>query len=258
MTAPLLLLGAQRSGTTALAHALSRAYAEAGGIFTVNGKLPYLLPRWCTPADLTGRHFRADEISHAIDRKPPAGVGVERWRARLDTVLREVAAEVTTGMHSDPGPLLGHVISQAYAEWPCWGDKYNEYLLDLPALLDAVPSARLVLVVRHPLEVAASQLAWSGDRPWRPASVEEACAKWTAWHTEWLTLAPRLPPGRRLVVDYRALCGGGPAVSRLSTFCGMDVGRHLKGFRASKPAATSEPSPDIARVWHELLEMESP
>ncbi|GAB3900402.1 hypothetical protein GCM10029964_087720 [Kibdelosporangium lantanae] len=251
--APLLLLGAQRSGTTALAFALSRAYAEAGGIFTVNGKLPYLLPRWTTPADLAGRHLRADEILHTIHRKPPAGDGVDKWLDGVDRVLRQAAAAVARGEHTDPADL----IAQAYAAWPRWGDKYNEYLLDLPEVLRTVPGARLVLLVRHPLEAAASQLEWSGDRPWRPTTVADACAKWVSWHLPWFEVTADLDPTRYLVIDYRALCAG-RATDRLTEFCGLDLAPHLTGMRATRPAEdTTDLPPDVARVWHALCERES-
>lgn len=253
---PLLLLGAQRSGTTALAYALSRAFADAGGVFTVNGKLPYLLPRWTTDADLSGRHFRADELAHALARKPPAGEGADRWLKGVDDVLRQAAAEVARGAHAEPGALARDIIARAYAPWPLWGDKYNEYLLDLPAVLRAVPGARLVLLVRHPLEAAASQLAWAGDRPWRPETVEDALAKWAAWHRPWFEVVPGLEPSRWLVVGYRALCDG-RAADRLAAFCGLDLDRYLSGLRARRPAPFNEElPPDIARLWRALSEME--
>ncbi|MEU9016621.1 sulfotransferase [Actinomadura sp. NPDC048394] len=275
MTA-LLLLGAQRSGTTALAHALSRAYADAGGIFTVNGKLPYLLPRWTTAADLAGRHFRADEIAHALRRRPPAGEGADRWLKGVDDVLRDAAAAAARGAHdahgaddahgpahahgapADPAAaLVADIIARAYAPWPRWGDKYNEYLLDLPAVLSAVPDARLVLLVRNPLEAAASQLEWTGDRPWRPRTVEDACAKWAAWHRPWLETAPGLDPDRVLVIGYRALCEG-RATGRLSAFCDLDLEPYVTGLRATRPDPGTDHLPaGTARVWRALCEMES-
>jgi hypothetical protein len=269
----LLLLGAQRSGTTALAHALSRAFADEGGIFTVNGKLPYLLPRWTTAADLAGRHLRADEIAHALRRKPPEGEGVDRWLKGVDQVLREAAAAVARGSHdpygahrtrglddahADPAAaLVADIVARAYAPWRRWGDKYNEYLLDLPAVLSAVPDARMVLLVRHPLETAASQLEWTGDRPWRPRTVEDACAKWAAWHRPWFEAVPGLDPGRLLVVGYRALCEG-RAAERLGAFCGLDLAPYLSGLRAARPAADTDDLPaGTARTWRALCEMES-
>ncbi|WP_084963704.1 sulfotransferase [Thermoactinospora rubra] len=254
MTAPLLLLGAQRSGTTALAHALSRAYAGAGGLFTVNGKLPYLLPRWCTEADLRGRHFRADEILHALARKPPGGEGSDRWLAHVEQVLRRVAAEVAQGYGGAAPSLVARVIADSYAPWPLWGDKYNEYLMDLPALLAAVPSARLVLLVRHPEAVAESVLRWPGDRPWKPVTRPGAYAKWAAWHRGWLELAGGLAEERLMVVGYHALCAG-KATRRLSEFTGLDLAPYLTGLRPSGRDDYETPD-EVADVWRTLCEME--
>ncbi|MGV9308925.1 sulfotransferase [Nonomuraea sp. NPDC003727] len=261
MNGPLLLLGAQRSGTTAFAHALSRAYADSGGLFTVNGKLPYLLPRWCTRSDLAGRHFRADEIWHALGRKPVAGQGVAHWRVRVGTALRAAASRVAEGRRDDPSALVREILTESYAAWPFWGDKYNEYLLDLPTVLEAVPSARLLLLVRHPYEVAASTHEWAGERPWKPATDVGACAKWAAWHRGWLALAPALDPARQMVVGYRALCDG-RATRRLSTFVGLDLAPYLGGLRARRSTC---PEPDlpadldahVTAVWGRLREREN-
>ncbi|MGN0116368.1 MAG: hypothetical protein ACI39M_02635, partial [Streptomyces albidoflavus] len=95
MTAsPVILLGGQRCGTTALAYALNLAFDDHGGHFTVNGKLPYLLHRWLTREDLRHGHLRADEILHALDRRPPDGAGAARWRERVERSLRQAAREV--------------------------------------------------------------------------------------------------------------------------------------------------------------------
>jgi hypothetical protein len=161
---------------------------------------------------------------------------------------------VARGAHAEPDALIRDVVARAYAPWPRWGDKYNEYLLDLPALLGAVPGARLILLVRNPLESAASSLEWTGDRPWRPETVEDALAKWAAWHTPWLEVVSGLEPGRWLVVGYRALCEG-RATGRLAAFCGLDL--DLTGLRASRPPPAGELPPDTAHLWRTLCEMES-
>ena len=81
---PLLLVGAQRSGTTALGYALSEAHASRRGCFTVNGKLFYLAARWLHADDLAARHLRVDELCHALTRRRPGGAGA----AETDHVFR--------------------------------------------------------------------------------------------------------------------------------------------------------------------------
>ncbi|MCZ7456169.1 sulfotransferase [Streptomyces sp. WMMC940] len=255
-TSPLILLGGQRCGTTAFAYAMNLAFHDAGGHFTVNGKLPYLLHRWLTADDLADRHLRTDEILHALARRPPDGAGVEHWRARVEQSLRTAAREVAEGVAgNDPAVLARRVLAESARDLPCWGDKYNEYLLHLPWLDAALPDARYVVLVRHPLEAARSMLRWTGDRPWLPVTESSALAKWTAWYRHWLAFAPSVPEHRRLVIDYRALCRG-EATDRLSDFVGLALRPYLAGLTPRSPAASSEDSlpADTAAVWQELQE----
>ncbi|MBV1957164.1 sulfotransferase [Streptomyces albidoflavus] len=255
MTAsPVILLGGQRCGTTALAYALNLAFDDHGGHFTVNGKLPYLLHRWLTREDLRHGHLRADEILHALDRRPPDGAGAARWRERVERSLRQAAREVAEGRAGeDPAALGRRILTESAGELPYWGDKYNEYLLHLDHLDALLPDARYVMLVRHPEEAARSMLRWTGDRPWLPATREAALAKWTSWNSNWPGLAGRLPAGRKLVVEYQALCRG-EATGRLSEFTGLDLAPYLAGLKprtAAAPEKTALPAP-TARLWARL------
>jgi hypothetical protein len=253
---PVILLGAQRCGTTALAYAMNMAFHDAGGHFTVNGKLPYLLHRWLGADDLSARHFRADEVLHALDRRPPDGAGVTGWRERVERSLRTVAREVAEGeAGTDPVALARRVLRESGGELPYWGDKYNEYLLHLPWLDTVLPDARYVMLVRHPEEAARSMLRWSGDRPWKPGTQTAALAKWTAWNARWLDFQPQVPAERRLVIDYQALCRGEEG-DRLSAFTGLDLHRYLTGLNPRTPAAaeTAGLPQETATVWQALQE----
>ncbi|MBV6701282.1 sulfotransferase [Kitasatospora aureofaciens] len=255
-TSPVILLGAQRCGTTALAYAMNLAFHDAGGHFTVNGKLPYLLHRWLSEDDLTERHLRADEILHALDRRPPDGAGVNAWRARVEQSLRTAARDVAEGeAGSDHLALARRILVESNEGQPFWGDKYNEYLLQLPWLDAVLPDARYVMLVRHPEEAARSMLRWTGDRPWKPVTHAAAVAKWTAWNARWLDFMPQVPAGRRLVIEYQALCRGEEG-DRLAEFTGLDLRRYLAGLNPRTPAAAdAAPLPDeTAAVWQALRE----
>ncbi|MBM7443045.1 sulfotransferase [Streptomyces sp. HB132] len=257
---PVFLLGGQRCGTTAFAHALNLAFHDAGGHFTVNGKLPYLLDRWLTPQDLSDRHLRADEILHALDRRPPDGVGVDRWRARVEESLRTAAREVAEGSAGDDATALARrILAESNLDLPCWGDKYNEYLLQLPWLDAALPDARYVMLIRHPLEAARSMLRWTGDRPWLPVTEESALAKWAAWNRHWLDFAPAIPADRRLVIEYQALCRGEES-RRLEEFTGVDLRAHLSGLTPRAPVAGLDAGlpPAAAAVWQALRQASHP
>ena len=255
MKAPLLLVGAQRSGTTALAHLLSAAYAEQGGLFTVNGKLWYVLRRWLTPDDLRGRHLRADEMVHALQRRPAQGAGAQLWLADTEHALRWAARAVGEGRY--PATTQGaralalDVEARVYGRKP-WGDKYNEYLLDLPFLYELFPAARWIMLFRHPAEVATSMLAWTGDRPWNPATVADAEAKWTAWNRCWLDFRDRLHCGQAIEIDYGDLCTG-DALARLTEFTGFDLSTYIGAFvRSSPPRAWAGIGPAAASTWARL------
>ncbi|WP_406860756.1 sulfotransferase [Streptomyces sp. HUAS MG47] len=259
-TSPLILLGAQRCGTTAFAYALNLAFHDAGGHFTVNGKVPYLLHRWLSRQDLTDRHLRTDEILHALDRRPPDGAGVDAWRTRVEQSLRTAAREVAEGTAGDdPAALARRILTESNQDLPCWGDKYNEYLLHLPWLGDVLPDARYVMLVRHPLEAARSMLRWTGDRPWVPVSEAAALAKWTAWNAHWLDFAPRVPAERRLVIEYQALCRG-EETARLEEFTGMNLRPYLAGLAPRNPAAHADDTlpPETAAVWEALQQAAAP
>lgn len=251
---PLLVLGAQRSGTTALAHGLSNAFAANGGIFTVNGRLPYVLRRWLTPDDIRGRHLRADDILHALARRPAGGPGASEWQQATEQALRRAAADVAEGRAPlSKVELAQQILTASYAPWPFWGDKYNEYLLDLPWLLQLMPRARLLVVVRDPADVAESMLSWAGDRPYNPTSRTAALGKWKRWNDAWLAFADRVPAANRLVVEYRDLCGGG-GVERLQDFVSVPLREHLAVLR-SRPRLAGAPVPlAVHRTWCAMLE----
>ncbi|MBP2390293.1 sulfotransferase family protein [Aeromicrobium fastidiosum] len=254
-----VLLGCQRSGTTALAHALAEAFAEANGTFVVNGKLPYLLHRWLTRRDLEDRHLRVDEILHALDRRPPGGPGAARWRSAVEMVLRELAADVAEGVAgTDPIALGRRILRDAHKDVSVWGDKYNEYLLHLEHLDSLLPEARYVMLVRHPTDVARSMLAWTGDRPWRPTTEAAALAKWETWNRRWLDHAGSLDPARWIVIEYDALCRG-EETARLEEFTGVPLWEHLRALRPPREPDRDLPlPPSVLTTWSQLLDHARP
>jgi hypothetical protein len=248
---PVLLVGAQRSGTTALAHALSASFSDRGGCFTVNGKLPYLLRRWWTREDAQARHLRADEVAHGLERLPAQGVGAEAWLARARRALADSAARVAgAGVASGVETEVRRVCSDAYNAAP-WGDKYNEYLLDLRWLAHVWPNARWVFLGRDPHAVVASMLRWRRDKPWNPTSALAASEKWAAWNARWLDFRTELPPARRAELDYDRLCEG--RAESLSELLDFEMSPYLTGFaRVSDSVTDYELSESARAVAREL------
>ena len=256
MTAPLFLIGAQRSGTTALGHALSVAISEQhGGTFTVNGKLWYLLRRWLTADDLAGRHLRADEIIHALNRRPAQGSGASEWMTAAHGALATAARAVAEGRYradSEGVLTLARDVAGEASGGKVWGDKYNEYLLDLDFLAAVFPDARWIMLSRHPTEVAASMLSWTGNRPWNPQTAADAEHKWAAWNQRWLDKRGQLDPRRVLELDYADLCSG-EAHEELAQFTDLSPATFIDLFSRPRPAVHDRPvGAGAARVWASL------
>ena len=244
-TDPILLVGAQRSGTTALAAALSQGIASVGGCFTINGKLPYFLRRWWTAPDADAHHLRSDEVAHALGRIPELDDGEGAWLNRAREALLASAHRAGDTKVSIVDEVR-RVCAEAYGREP-WGDKYNEYLLDLPWLHAMFPDARWVFLVREPAEAVASMIAWRHDKPWNPRDARAASTKWACWTSRWLAFREAVEPRRRLEIDYAALCEG--RHDRLSEFVGVDLTPFLTNFRCRTGARPWAPlDPDATEV----------
>lgn len=255
---PVFLIGAQRSGTTALSFALNAAFHDVGGLFTVNGKLPYLLQRWITQEDIECAHLRADEILWALRRKLPSGKGAEEWLARTEAVLRKYAQEVAEGSGISPIEMARGIVSESYGAGLRWGEKYNEYLLMLPYLRSLVPEARYVVLIRHPEAVVHSMLKWSGDRPWNPGARKSALDKWNSWNARWLHFARNIPNESYLMVDYEELCRGSET-DRMEKFLGLELRQYFTTLnsRTGSPHTDAPLPPDTMKTWRALNALRS-
>lgn len=249
-SSPVFLIGAQRSGTTALAQALSEAFAAAGGCFTVNGKLPYLLERWWVQGDLDCQHLRADEVEHALRRMPVGGVNSEAWLERAGAALRAGAIRAA---RRQALPTVEEevrlICEQAYGARP-WGDKYNEYLLELPWLARVFPTARWIFVVREPGDAIASMLGWRQEKAWNPREAAVAAKKWAAWNSRWLCFRDSLDARLRFEIGYEQLADEGG--HRLSEWLGLDVATHLSGFEARRHSDPDVLTREAGDIRHAL------
>ncbi|TYR78264.1 sulfotransferase [Priestia megaterium] len=254
---PIILLGYQRSGTTALSFSLSKAFSENGGIFTINGKLMYYLKRWLNKEDLYYRHLRVDEILYSIKRKMPYGEGIEEWCNSLETVLREAAIEVADGKYKDTISLSRSIINKCYRNFYRWGDKYNEYLHDISYLEKTIPNAKYILLYRNPYEVAMSVSEWKGDRPWRPSNREKNLEKWATWHNEIIPLLKTSSPNRYIVINYSNLCSGN-ATAKLSDFVELELKPYLQNLKTVRePIYKYDFPPVVNQVWKDLVNLEN-
>jgi hypothetical protein len=249
--APVFLLGAQRSGTTALASALNAAFAREGRVFTVNGKLPYVLDRWITDADIAGRHLRSDEIIHALRRKPPYGQGALPWLESACAAVAAAARDVADGRGQGKQPLIRRIGCEAYGSSAGWGDKYNEYLLDVGCLRPFLASARLLVLIRDPVDVAASMLNWTPQRDWVPATVEAAQDKWLAWHGQFLDRMTGVDVPT-MFLEYEQMWHP-KCLERIGQFCGLAAAPEAVDAPARTKAATpGERTAAADAMWRSL------
>lgn len=236
---PIFLVGAQRSGTTALAAALQQAIGDAGGCFTTNGRLPHLLRRWLTQTDVDGHQFRADEVSAAIASYKPTAAN-DAWKARATKAAHDAAQRIALGIAGDHLCEARRICCETYAthQQALWGDKYNEYLLDLEYLHSLFPAARWIYVARHPSEVVQSAVRWHKRAPWHVAEPQALCDKWIAWNSRWLDFRSQLRPTRRVEISYEQLCAG--RFEEIETLIGLNLTPYLQNYKPQpKPSATS-------------------
>ncbi len=88
-----------------------------------------------------------------------------------------------------------------------WCEKTPFNLLSAPFLLELFPEATVVVIMRHPVHVAASHL----DQPWAPSSLEGVLGWLEPVCQRWLAQRPALLQDRRYVeVKAETLAGDWP------------------------------------------------
>ncbi|WHX86983.1 sulfotransferase [Bacillus paralicheniformis] len=248
-------MGVQRSGTTALSYSLNYEYNKHDGLFTVNGKLIYYLQRWLTDDDIAFRHFRADEISFALRRIMPSGIGAENWLEKVDFILNETAKLVANGTDIDAVSLSRQIVMKAYEDYVLWGDKYNEYMHQIPYIENLFPDAKFILLIRNPFDVSNSILKWNKSKPWRPFSTANNLVKWKIWHEPIISKIRKWEKNKYLIIEYNDLCEG-KETERLSDFLNMPFIDTLGNLKLNKKSNISVDllPPSIKDIWLKLNE----
>jgi hypothetical protein len=116
-----------------------------------------------------------------------------------------------------------------------WCEKTPFNLLSVPFLLELFPEAAVVVIMRHPVHVAASHL----NQPWAPSTLEGVLGWLEPVYRRWLAQRPALLQDRRYVeVKAEALAASWPD-SRRELFgrLGLPDADTASTFAASRLAA---------------------
>jgi len=227
--APVFLVGCQRSGTTALAMHLQRHPDLA---LTVNGKLLYLLIVWLLEqeAHCDCGHPRFDEVAFAFARKVPYNLSARTIQDIQAYLEASAPRHLTHGR--DPRAAIRAILDDVYAIVRPGarrvGDKYNEYLLQLPAIHSIYPDAKFIFVYRDPVDVAESMVRQFRGRPWAPANAVQALDKWASWNARWIAMRSIVDPACYVELCYEELVTRpAEACARLFAFLGLPIDKSL-------------------------------
>jgi hypothetical protein len=224
-TNPVFVVGAQRSGTTALGLILSK---HDKILMTVHGKLLYYLILWIyydfSPASQF--HVRIDEIVHSLKRRPILGIDPLETEKIMNLLVNQFYFRDFEHMTKEE--IIAYIWTNTYHEIgkdkEIVGDKYNEYLLQLNQIIAIFPKARFVFLHRHYQDVAESMVRHFAGRPMSPKTYEDAAIKWAQWNDNWLNFREGLQPDQRCEISYLDMVTQPRRVfSEIGSFLGIPV-----------------------------------
>jgi LPS sulfotransferase NodH len=251
LTAPLLLLGVRRSGTTLLRVILDRSSAIA--IPDESYFVPQLAHRHPDPVD-------PDRFLDDLRRLPTL--------AEWGLSAQDVATLLRPGMAT--GEAIAAVF-RAYAATrgrPRWGDKTPMYMQHVSLLERLFPDALFVHLIRDGRDAALSFLQMPEGivtRTWaHPRSAAGFACQWRTELRAARSLGQRLGASRYLEVRYEDLVGDPPAVVRsICEFAGLSFDPGMLDYAgtvdvSAKPhlGRLRQPPTKGVRDWHVEMKAE--
>jgi len=235
-SAPFLLTGNQRSGTTFTARLIGlhprAAFGAEEGVIR-------MAAAWFTAmggADGRGLPYaRFQEFARALETR-----GGERWcavRARVEEILLRWQQDGTL-QRLARAQDVGAFVRRLCREHHCggrdpapalWGDKYPEFLFLFDPLERCFPLARWIFVARRPeanVEALARKLAPEAGvlRGKTVFTLEDCARQWLDWNQAWLEIRARLPVERRLELRYEDwIARPDEIAAQLGAFLGLDL-----------------------------------
>lgn len=199
----LLIVGAQRSGTTALGLLLAK---HRDLFITVHGKLLYYLILWIYHDfnTETTSHLRLDEVAYSLTRKQVLGVEPSVVLEIERMLLTDCKPSRFYGLTKEQ--IISLIWTEVYTKLSSnktiLGDKYNEYLLQLNEIQQIFPDMHYIFIHRNHKDVAESMVRSFEGRPWVPETYEDAVIKWAQWNKKWLQFRTRIKREYYYEIDY--------------------------------------------------------
>jgi hypothetical protein len=248
MRAPVLVIGAHRSGTSATAEALGVLGLEVG-------------PRLDSHSEPRGLQRVHEEYLHRVGGawhhpKPLMDwLGTERGERHCVTYLRSVVRRQFPATFGYDG-IRGLWALTRVRTGAVWGWKEPRTTLFVPAWLKIFPDAKILHVVRHPLDVALSvqhrelQFRQAGDPPSDRLDDLVSCLDLALLYVERAEAAAKLTERFHRVRFEDLQANPAATLGKLAEFCELTpnrIGQAAAGIRPRKPGQTRDIPAQIAR-----------
>lgn len=249
MRAPILIVGAHRSGTSATAEALRvlglqigqrlDSHSEPRGLQRVHEEyLHRLRAAWYNPQPLI------------------EWLGTERGEHHCVTYLQNIVRRQFPAAFGYRGPLRGLWPLMRIRAGTVWGWKEPRTTLFLPAWLKIFPDAKILHVARHPLDVALSiqhrelQFREAGDPPNDRLDDLTTCFDLAITYVQCAEAAAKLTEYFHRVRFEDLQAKPAATLRMLADFCELTpsrIGHAAAGIRPQKSGHTRNIPADVAR-----------
>lgn len=229
---PLMIIGAPRSGTTFLCHALNQHHliqlTDEGRIFVC---LKDLIESRCERPDLLGQSLRDRFVGFV---RANAGTWVEQFYRQGLGITAPIWGDKHPS-YADPAVLSGR--KDGIERLPRSGSC-------LRLIRSCLPTARFIHIHRDPRDVAHSLLSrgWTG-------SVAEGVQVWRQYVTEITEFLAEIERDRQLTIAYSDLTHRiGASAAAIGRFLGLEEWMEIETFllaQRQNPTPFSDPVTDL-------------
>ena len=248
MNDPIIITGFQRSGTTAVAYALHKIFCN---IINESGIMKTALGEMISMTDRLGEHiqWRFDEPDLFMDTDISDYIK-KLYMKLLDSEAHSV--HFTKDYKDDmKTSIIDHALREP-AHYDYWGDKITNAAHMVPVIKEIFPDAKIIYVLREPLEAIASNL--------RLGWINSLGNAWSMWMTEFIEYRQWMHSIPHLIVRQKELLESPQKVaSDMSKFLDFQfLGRDFGAFvyKGNKPdRVTTNPADYFVSVPNEMMEL---